>query len=120
MKYTFLLICGFFVIYMFSGYYIWKFIDKKTRYENINDEYLQIPMMLGSFFSLIFIKKIREKRKIYAIENKLNYFQYLVKYIGYDYLDEKEKQNYITYNRILKIKKVKKDIKWKRLKEMVK
>ena len=100
MKYTFLLIYVFFIIYMFSGYYIWKYIDKKTRYDNINDEYLELPIMFGSFFSLLFIKKIRKKRKNYTIENKLNYFSYVIKYIGYDYLDENEKQNYIIYERI--------------------
>ena len=110
MKYTFLLIYVFFIIYMFSGYYIWKYIDKKTRYDNINDEYLELPIMFGSFFSLLFIKKIRKKRKNHAIENKLNYFFYVIKYIGYDYLDENEKQNYIIYERILKINKIKKKL----------
>ena len=110
MKYTFLLIYVFFIIYMFSGYYIWKYIDKKTRYDNINDEYLELPIMFGSFFSLLFIKKIRKKRKNHAIENKLNYFSYVIKYIGYDYLDENEKQNYIIYERILKINKIKKKL----------
>lgn len=75
--------------------------------------------MFGGVFCLFFIDKIKEKRKI-------DYFKYVVLYrnekikrFGEEFYDNDTLNEHYNMKRYLKLKKVKKEIKRKRLKEMV-
>lgn len=45
---------GIISLYIAIGAMIWINIDEKTKYKNIDDEYLKLPIILGSFFSYFF------------------------------------------------------------------
>lgn len=99
-----------FYIYILVGVLIWTKIDKMTKFENHNDEYLKLPIILGSFFSYLFIDKIKEKRMIYHMENEIQHYNMLLSMFDVDYLSEEEKQKIVRYNRLLKIHKIKNKI----------
>lgn len=104
---VFLTIYGVIVIHLIIGIFVWEKIDIKTRFQNKNDEYLQPPIIIGGLFSFFFIKKIKEKRKINVIKSLLNDMEIRMLFIGYEKLDESEKNILLHYNRILKITKIK-------------
>ena len=104
---VFLTIYGVIVIHLIIGIFVWEKIDIKTRFQNKNDEYLKLPIIIGGLFSFFFIKKIKEKRKINAIKLLLNDIKIRMLFIGYEKLDESEKNILLHYNRILKITKIK-------------
>lgn len=104
---VFLTIYSVIVIHLIIGIFVWEKIDIKTRFQNKNDEYLKFPIIIGGSFSFFFIKKIKEKRKINAIKLLLNDIKTRMLFIGYEKLDESEKNILLHYNRILKISKIK-------------
>ena len=101
---------GFVIIYFFLGVLIWEKIDIKTRYMNKNDEYLKLPIILGSFFSLFFINKIKKRRRQYVIHNTINDINIKIMFLGYDGISDTDKENYKNFNRIIKLEKIKNKI----------
>lgn len=110
-----------FIIAFYYFKYIVYVLDKKTKYKDdmgMKIKYL-FMFMYGGVFCLFFIDKIKEKRKI-------DYFKYVVLYrnekikrFGEEIYDNDTLNEHNNMKRYLKLKKVKKEIKWKQLKEMV-
>lgn len=98
-----------------------RFLDKKTRYVKDETTLRLKYMLLFNIFTILclpFIKQISEKRKVEYFEQELKYFDRIVER-NKNYYSEEEKEKFYNMKRYIKLKKVKNEIKWKRLKETV-
>ena len=110
-----------------AGYIFFQIIgnilDKKTKYEtDYGNTKLKYVLLFTTFniFCFLFIDKIKENRKIDYMKDKVYADEKLIQNYGEDMLSEKEYQEHLHKKRYISINKMKKNIKWKKLKEMVK
>lgn len=114
-------IIGFIIWFSYFNYIIY-ILDKKTKYRDdvgMKIKYLFI-FIFGGFFCLFFLDKIKEQRKIDYFKYAVLYRDEKIKRLGESIYNDEILNEHNNMKIYLKIKKVKKDIKWKRLKEMVK
>lgn len=114
-------IIGFIIWFSYFNYIIY-ILDKKTKYRDdvgMKIKYLFI-FTFGGIFCLLFLDEIKEQRKIDYFKYAVLYRSEKIKKFGEELYDSDVLNEHNNMKRYLKIKNIKKELRWKKLKEMVK
>ena len=126
MSHPWVAIYGFVVVWIVLGAILHPFLDKKTKYDmntqGDQDNVLIWWIFFGGFFSLIFLKSIRRKRKHKYLKNRIQYLKWCdYGFVGTGY---KGNDNMCTHRiekmeRILKISLLHQHSKRNKIKKML-